>query len=97
MEILSKFIISVLNLTVSVTKSAELLENVQRKLTCIEIANVTSIPVNLSFVKELIHIYEMEIDSYKDSLPTKEIIPLDSIPLIAAQLLKRKCTIPAGA
>lgn len=80
-----------LNLTVSVTKSAELLENVQRKLTCLEIANVTSIPVNLSFLKELIHIYEMEIDSYKDSLPTKEIISLDFIPLIAAQLLKRKC------
>ena len=46
------------------------------------------------FLKELIHIYEMEIDSYKDSLPTKEIISLDFIPLIAAQLLKRKCRFP---
>ena len=84
-----------LNLTVSVNKSAELLENVQRKLTCLELANITSIPVNLSFLKELIHIYEMEIDSYKDSLSTKEIIPLDSIPLVVTQLLKRKCIIPA--
>lgn len=82
--------VGVLDLTVSVAKSAELLENVQRKLTCLSLANAAAIPVNRSFLKELMHIYELAIDAYRDSLATKEILSLDAIPLVVAQLLKRR-------
>ena len=90
-EILSNYIINVLNLTVSVYKSPELLSNVQRKVTCLEIANMTSTPVNHLFLKELLHIYDMVIDSYSDTLSSKEILSLDFIPLLITQLMKRRC------
>ena len=86
-QILSQFVMSILNVTFFVAKGTDLLQNVQKKVTAIEVCQELDIPVNDEFYVELFRIYSSMIPEYSETLETKEILSLDAIPLLIAKSL----------
>lgn len=86
-ELISKFAMSILDFTFCVLKGDDLLNNVQRKVTIIQICLDLGIPINETFLCELYRIYTIMISEYSETLKTKEILSLDAIPLLLARVL----------
>ena len=91
-KMLSQYGMTVLNLTFCVVKGGELLDNVQRKVTIIEICLDLGIPINETFLCELYRIYSLMVPEYSETLKTKEVLSLDAIPLLLARSLHGRMT-----
>ena len=89
---ISQFAMTVLDLTFCVVKGGDLLDNIQRKVTMIEICLDLGIPINETFLCELYRIYTLMIPEYSETLKTKEVLSLDAIPLLLARILRDHVT-----
>ena len=91
-KMISQFAITILDLTFCVVKGGDLLDNIQRKVTVIEICLDLGIPINETFLCELYRIYTLMVPKYSETLNTIEVLSLDAIPLLLARTLRDHVT-----